>query len=109
MERGMMISDHPQGVSPQNWGETESNRIVTCLVLKTTANNRRKSLALCREEFREPRSDTPKQVASTYLSMNVRLSSHEPLNSETCQRYEKIREIILGSKFEHLNSDIAIS
>ncbi|GFV56301.1 uncharacterized protein TNCV_1312001 [Trichonephila clavipes] len=33
--------DHPQGVLPQNWGETELNRSVTCMVLKTTANDRR--------------------------------------------------------------------
>ncbi|GFV21921.1 hypothetical protein TNCV_4526081 [Trichonephila clavipes] len=27
--------DHPQGVLPQNWGETELNRPVTCMVLKS--------------------------------------------------------------------------
>ncbi|GFW25672.1 uncharacterized protein TNCV_1309331 [Trichonephila clavipes] len=30
----------PQGVSPLNWGVTEPKRNVTCMVLKTTANNR---------------------------------------------------------------------
>ncbi|GFV66582.1 hypothetical protein TNCV_3894731 [Trichonephila clavipes] len=30
-------SDHLQGVLPQNWGETELNRSVTCMVLKATA------------------------------------------------------------------------
>ncbi|GFW72357.1 uncharacterized protein TNCV_703941 [Trichonephila clavipes] len=45
--------DHPQGVLPQNWGETELNRFVTCMVLKATANDRR-HLALCHDEFLEP-------------------------------------------------------
>ncbi|GFW00049.1 uncharacterized protein TNCV_3568391 [Trichonephila clavipes] len=31
--------DHPQGVLPQNWGGNEQNR--TCMVLKTTDNDRR--------------------------------------------------------------------
>ncbi|GFX01172.1 uncharacterized protein TNCV_4581381 [Trichonephila clavipes] len=45
--------DHPQGVLPQNWGETELNRSVTCMVLKGTANDRRHQ-ALCHDEFRGP-------------------------------------------------------
>ncbi|GFU83108.1 uncharacterized protein TNCV_65771 [Trichonephila clavipes] len=40
-----------QGVLPENWGETELNRSVTCMVLKTTANDRR-HLVLCHDEFR---------------------------------------------------------
>ncbi|GFU70282.1 uncharacterized protein TNCV_904241 [Trichonephila clavipes] len=44
-ERG---PDHPQGVIPQNWSETELNRSVTCMVLKATANDRRH---LCHDEF----------------------------------------------------------
>ncbi|GFX24557.1 uncharacterized protein TNCV_3343371 [Trichonephila clavipes] len=28
------VPDHPQGVLPQNWGEAELNRPVTCMVLK---------------------------------------------------------------------------
>ncbi|GFS60459.1 hypothetical protein TNCV_947071 [Trichonephila clavipes] len=47
----------PQGVLPQNWGETEQNRTVTYMVLKAKANDRRKSLALNRYEFRGPLSD----------------------------------------------------
>ncbi|GFY10200.1 uncharacterized protein TNCV_2628791 [Trichonephila clavipes] len=31
----------PQGVLPLNWGETELNRSVTCMMLKATANDRR--------------------------------------------------------------------
>ncbi|GFS90808.1 transposable element Tcb1 transposase [Trichonephila clavipes] len=45
--------DHPQGVLSQNWGETELNRSVTCMVLKATANDRR-HIALCHDEFRGP-------------------------------------------------------
>ncbi|GFW55927.1 cullin-4A [Trichonephila clavipes] len=53
-ERGREVGgpDHPQGVFPQNWGETELNRSVTCMVLKATAN--RRHLALCHDEFRGP-------------------------------------------------------
>ncbi|GFV58382.1 hypothetical protein TNCV_2556261 [Trichonephila clavipes] len=32
---------HPQGVLPQNWGETDLNRSVTCIRLKATVNDRR--------------------------------------------------------------------
>ncbi|GFW80485.1 uncharacterized protein TNCV_2415871 [Trichonephila clavipes] len=45
--------DHPQGVLPLNWGETELNHSVTCMVLKSTANDRC-HLALCHDEFRGP-------------------------------------------------------
>ncbi|GFX69109.1 cullin-4A [Trichonephila clavipes] len=36
----------PQGVLPQNWGGTELNCTVTCMVLKATANDRRTSSTL---------------------------------------------------------------
>ncbi|GFX67962.1 uncharacterized protein TNCV_2288242 [Trichonephila clavipes] len=45
--------DIHQGLLPQNWGETEQNRSVTCMVLKASANDRR-HLALCHDEFRGP-------------------------------------------------------
>ncbi|GFU01600.1 phosphatase and actin regulator 2 [Trichonephila clavipes] len=45
------VPDHPQGVLPQNWGKTELNCSVTCMMLKATANDRRQ-LALCHDEFR---------------------------------------------------------
>ncbi|GFT60902.1 uncharacterized protein TNCV_3616211 [Trichonephila clavipes] len=45
--------DHPEGVLPQNWGDTELNRSATCMVLKATDNHRR-HLALCHDEFRGP-------------------------------------------------------
>ncbi|GFX38540.1 uncharacterized protein TNCV_3206081 [Trichonephila clavipes] len=32
--------DHPQGILSQNWGGTEQNRTVICMVLKATANDR---------------------------------------------------------------------
>ncbi|GFY32098.1 uncharacterized protein TNCV_2622351 [Trichonephila clavipes] len=34
-------SDHPQSILPRNWGGTEPNRTVTCMVLEATANDRR--------------------------------------------------------------------
>ncbi|GFU86442.1 uncharacterized protein TNCV_1417941 [Trichonephila clavipes] len=45
--------NHTQGVLPQNWGETELIRSVTCMMLKAT-NNARRHLALCHDEFRWP-------------------------------------------------------
>ncbi|GFW20408.1 uncharacterized protein TNCV_4546751 [Trichonephila clavipes] len=55
-EERWKASDHPQSVLLLNWGGIESNRTVTCMVLKATANDRHHS-ALCRDEFRGPRSD----------------------------------------------------
>ncbi|GFW52172.1 uncharacterized protein TNCV_2426191 [Trichonephila clavipes] len=46
-------SDHPQGVLPLNWGETELNHSVTCMVLKAMINDRH-YLALCNDEFCGP-------------------------------------------------------
>ncbi|GFY30900.1 uncharacterized protein TNCV_3120601 [Trichonephila clavipes] len=43
--------DHSQGVRPQNWGGTEQNHTVTCMVLKAKANDRRKIPILTCEEF----------------------------------------------------------
>ncbi|GFY08871.1 hypothetical protein TNCV_4660641 [Trichonephila clavipes] len=34
-EERWAASGHPQGILPQNWGETELNRSVTCMVLKS--------------------------------------------------------------------------
>ncbi|GFV87387.1 uncharacterized protein TNCV_4033591 [Trichonephila clavipes] len=45
--------DHPQGILTQNWGETELNLSIICMVLKATTNDRR-HLALCPDEFRGP-------------------------------------------------------
>ncbi|GFW06844.1 uncharacterized protein TNCV_3289431 [Trichonephila clavipes] len=45
------VSEHPQGVLPQNWSETKLNRSAICMVLK--ANDRR-HIALCHDEFRGP-------------------------------------------------------
>ncbi|GFS73018.1 hypothetical protein TNCV_391381 [Trichonephila clavipes] len=38
--------DPPPGCLPQNWGETELNHSVTCMVPKATANDRRTSSPL---------------------------------------------------------------
>ncbi|GFT21420.1 uncharacterized protein TNCV_3816801 [Trichonephila clavipes] len=48
-------SDQPQSVLPLNWGRTEPNRTVSCMVRKATANDRR-HLAVCHDEFRGLRS-----------------------------------------------------
>ncbi|GFY30123.1 uncharacterized protein TNCV_4074361 [Trichonephila clavipes] len=37
---------HPLGFLPLNWGGTEQNRTVTCMVLKAKANDRRKNSSL---------------------------------------------------------------
>ncbi|GFV93692.1 hypothetical protein TNCV_365931 [Trichonephila clavipes] len=42
-ERWAALTPPSQGVILQNWGGTESNRTVTCIMLKATANNRRKT------------------------------------------------------------------
>ncbi|GFY27278.1 uncharacterized protein TNCV_2068981 [Trichonephila clavipes] len=38
-EESWEASDHPQGVLPQKWGESELNCTVTCMVRKVTAND----------------------------------------------------------------------
>ncbi|GFX66297.1 DUF4817 domain-containing protein [Trichonephila clavipes] len=48
------VPDHPQGVLPQNWGETEQHRTVTSMVLKAKVNDRRKNLAFSHVEFCGP-------------------------------------------------------
>ncbi|GFX41275.1 uncharacterized protein TNCV_2219731 [Trichonephila clavipes] len=53
VEERLEAPDHPQGVLPQNWGETERNCSVACMVLKAMDNDRR-HLALCYDEFRGP-------------------------------------------------------
>ncbi|GFX56177.1 hypothetical protein TNCV_3062631 [Trichonephila clavipes] len=40
------------GCSSQNWDRTEQNRAITYMVLKAKANDRRKNLAVCQDEFR---------------------------------------------------------
>ncbi|GFU18429.1 uncharacterized protein TNCV_1981061 [Trichonephila clavipes] len=43
--------DHHQGVLPCNWGGSEQNRTVTCMVLKATDNDRLKNLPLAAMNF----------------------------------------------------------
>ncbi|GFW75655.1 uncharacterized protein TNCV_4428381 [Trichonephila clavipes] len=43
--------DHLQSVLPQNWSVTESNRTITCMVLKATENDRCKPTPF-HDEFR---------------------------------------------------------
>ncbi|GFW51889.1 hypothetical protein TNCV_1188201 [Trichonephila clavipes] len=46
--------DHPQRTLPEKWGGAEQNRTVTFMVLKAKSSDRRKNLALRRDEFRRP-------------------------------------------------------
>ncbi|GFV90051.1 uncharacterized protein TNCV_73321 [Trichonephila clavipes] len=46
--------NHCQGVLPQNCAGTEQNSTITCMELKAKANDRRRNLALRRDEFRGP-------------------------------------------------------
>ncbi|GFY33336.1 hypothetical protein TNCV_1897881 [Trichonephila clavipes] len=57
LEERWETPDYPLGVLPHNWNGTEQNHTVTIMVLKAKANDRRKILALSRDEFRGPRSD----------------------------------------------------
>ncbi|GFX33944.1 uncharacterized protein TNCV_911481 [Trichonephila clavipes] len=66
-EERWQASDHPQSVLPLNWGGTEPNRSVICMVLKATDNYRR-HLALCHDEFRGPRSGLCDQVALYHVA-----------------------------------------
>ncbi|GFX00670.1 hypothetical protein TNCV_2236771 [Trichonephila clavipes] len=56
-ERKVGGPDPTLGDLPQNWGGTDRNRTVPCMVLKAKAKDRRKILALSQDEFRGPRSD----------------------------------------------------
>ncbi|GFT33252.1 uncharacterized protein TNCV_4767361 [Trichonephila clavipes] len=49
----LVAPDHPLDVLPQNLGETDLNRSVSCMVLKATANNRRQ-LTFSHVKFRRP-------------------------------------------------------
>ncbi|GFS57192.1 uncharacterized protein TNCV_491141 [Trichonephila clavipes] len=53
-EKRWEAPDQPHGFLPLNWGVTEQKRTVTCMMLKAKANDRRKILALSRDEFRGP-------------------------------------------------------
>ncbi|GFU59335.1 uncharacterized protein TNCV_4198541 [Trichonephila clavipes] len=53
-EERWKVPDHLQGVFPKNWGGTEENRTVICVVLKAKANDRSKNLTLSDDEFRGP-------------------------------------------------------
>ncbi|GFU89777.1 hypothetical protein TNCV_4116671 [Trichonephila clavipes] len=68
------LPGRPPMCVPSKLGRTEPNRIVTGMVLKATSNNRRKSLALCRDEFHIPRSDTASQEV---LELLISLDSDE--------------------------------
>ncbi|GFY27353.1 hypothetical protein TNCV_2069731 [Trichonephila clavipes] len=49
-KRGEKPLTTPTLFSLKNWGGAEPNLTVTCMVFKTTSNDRRKSLTPCRDE-----------------------------------------------------------
>ncbi|GFW56780.1 uncharacterized protein TNCV_4068601 [Trichonephila clavipes] len=68
--------DYRQGVLPQNWGENELNRSVTCMVLKATVYDRH-HLALCHDEFRDlDFSDLVALVTTTENMMLIQFFSN---------------------------------
>ncbi|GFX67019.1 hypothetical protein TNCV_4181441 [Trichonephila clavipes] len=54
---------HLQVFLPLNWGRTEQNSTVTCRVFKAKANDKRKILALFRDELRDFQPDFVRQAA----------------------------------------------
>ncbi|GFX34897.1 uncharacterized protein TNCV_2328371 [Trichonephila clavipes] len=46
--------DHHRDFLFQNWGETEPNYTVTCMMLKAKANDRCRNLDFSRDEFHLP-------------------------------------------------------
>ncbi|PRD26335.1 UNVERIFIED_CONTAM: Cullin-4A [Trichonephila clavipes] len=78
-EKRWEAPDHPQGVLPQNWSETELNCSVTCMVLKATANGRR-HLALCHDEFRGPDLAFADQVESNWPVKKTKRELHENMS-----------------------------
>ncbi|GFV86196.1 uncharacterized protein TNCV_671931 [Trichonephila clavipes] len=76
--------DHPQGVLPLNWGETELNRSVICMVLKATANDRC-HLALCHDEYRGPCSGLSLSVIQKKYCVKKIAVNHNAVAKElTC-------------------------
>ncbi|GFV37303.1 uncharacterized protein TNCV_2699901 [Trichonephila clavipes] len=94
-------TDHPWGVLPQNWDETELNRSVTCTVLKATDNDRR-HLPFAMRNF------VGRDLAFAY---QVGMTPNDLKNHKTQKLAEgiKISGMIRGISFDHSYSDIPIS
>ncbi|GFW59300.1 hypothetical protein TNCV_2910451 [Trichonephila clavipes] len=85
----------PQSILPQNWFGTESNRTVTCMVLKATTNERRKYLTLCSDEFRGSRSDIARQVSlKTTIGETFLLSRVNEKFAHFCVTVKKRTEVV---------------
>ncbi|GFV65871.1 hypothetical protein TNCV_1828411 [Trichonephila clavipes] len=69
----------PQGALYQNWGGSELNRTVACMVLKATATTG-VHLAPCHDEFRGPRSDYVRQEESTALPKKKGMHTKEEIS-----------------------------
>ncbi|GFY04231.1 hypothetical protein TNCV_1200091 [Trichonephila clavipes] len=89
---------HPQSVLPQNWGGSEPDRTATCIVLKAKANDRRKILALSRDEFRRPRSDSVGQVS--LVTTRIYVETMKPVETPISSLQKKLRSSIDSSNFD---------
>ncbi|GFV22708.1 retrovirus-related Pol polyprotein from transposon 412, partial [Trichonephila clavipes] len=78
--------DRPQGVIHQNWDGNGPNRAVTYLMPNATANDRR-YLALCHDEFREPRSglcrsDVTVESTDTIAKLKTKIENSSTFESD---------------------------
>ncbi|GFS81152.1 uncharacterized protein TNCV_1224021 [Trichonephila clavipes] len=62
--------DHLQDILPQNRGGTEPNRVVSCIWCSNLRITTSVHVALCRDEFCEPRYDAVRQVELTTTQQN---------------------------------------
>ncbi|GFV59857.1 RNase H domain-containing protein [Trichonephila clavipes] len=90
-------SKHPQGFLPLNWGVTEQKRTVACIVLKAKAIDRRKILALSRDEFRGPQPDFVRQVMEVDLSTKQQRLIRSTASRASIRRQKAVEEEIMVS------------
>ncbi|GFV89930.1 uncharacterized protein TNCV_4642731 [Trichonephila clavipes] len=74
--------------NPLNWGGTEPNHTVTCMVLKATVNDRR-LLALCHDEFRGPRSGLCRSGDISKNNSKTKVLYCSTKNSTSCNKIMK--------------------
>ncbi|GFV25153.1 uncharacterized protein TNCV_592191 [Trichonephila clavipes] len=91
--------DHSQGFLSLNWGGTEQKRTVTYMVLK--ANDRRKTLALSRDEFRGPRPDSVRQDDVEKLAYQLNEESER-----TERPIRRLSKVMYGSTCADMQVDV---
>ncbi|GFX74427.1 hypothetical protein TNCV_3213141 [Trichonephila clavipes] len=69
--------DYSQGVLRQNWGGTELNRTVNCMVLKATANSRSTSIPLPLVQSRQLETKPSRKGLSPDEIVNLMLKLSE--------------------------------